>query len=66
MKILLTDGTMLWVPEGQNVQSINHAKQVEVLGPRKRVIMTFTENNIVAWWWDNEDVRLEMPEGPNQ
>lgn len=59
MRLLLTDGRVLWIPAGKRVAEANKGKETEVLGPRNRVLLTFTNANIVAWWWDNVEVEVE-------
>lgn len=59
MKILLMDGRILLIPAGKYMREENRGKEIVVLGSRNRELATLTAANIVAWWWDNADVRIE-------
>ncbi len=61
MKVLLMDGRLLLIPLAKTMQYASANKELEVIGPRKRVLATFTVANIVGYWYDNEDVSFEMP-----
>jgi hypothetical protein len=62
VKILLIDGRVVLIPAAKNVREANRGKEIECLGPRNRVLATFTAANIVGWWYDNEDVTIEAPQ----